>query len=99
MQRPCQGEVRVKYKRLERGTFVRFTPEQASFQTEVGDAMEALLQDTLMKHTALSQGDWVEVPCGENVYRLQVMDLEPGPAVSLIDTDLRYAHEPLSTSP
>ena len=71
MQRPCQGQVRVKYKRLERGTFVRLTPQNSEFQSQVAEHMETLLQETLMQHTALSEGDWLEVPFDGVVHKLQ----------------------------
>lgn len=64
VQGACHGEVHVEYHRLEPGTFVRFTPETPAFQKELEERqidLEALLQRTLMRHTALSEGDWIEV--------------------------------------
>jgi hypothetical protein len=64
LQAACHGEVRVEYHRLNPGTFVRFTPQSAAFQKALdghGVDLEALLRDTLMRHTALSEGDWIEV--------------------------------------
>jgi ubiquitin fusion degradation protein 1 len=54
--------------------------------------LEEILQATLMQHTALSEGDWIEVEmpteAGGSRQRLQVMELRPEAAVSLLDTDL-----------
>lgn len=64
MQGEPHGEVRVSYHRLEPGTFVAFTPQSKDFQKAVQEAdvdLEALLQGTLMQHTALSEGDWISV--------------------------------------
>jgi hypothetical protein len=70
VQGACHGEVHVEYRRLRPGTFVRFTPQSPAFQKALEEHsvdVQALLQDTLMRHTALSEGDWVEVdvPGGE----------------------------------
>lgn len=70
----------MEYLRLEPGTFVRFTPASAAFQnllTEHSVDLEALLQSTLMQHTALSEGDWLTVAVpgaagAEATQRLQV---------------------------
>jgi len=62
----------VKYRRLERGTFVRLTPESGAFQAAVGAATEGVLQATLLRHTALTEGDWLEVPHEGTTHRLQV---------------------------
>ena len=64
LQATPHGDVRVSYHRLEPGTFVAFTPQTKDFQKALQTAdvdLEALLQSTLMQHTALSEGDWIEV--------------------------------------
>lgn len=71
LQASPHGEVRVSYHRLEPGTFVAFTPQSKDFQKALQAAhvdLEALLQATLMQHTALSEGDWIAV----NVPSLEV---------------------------
>ena len=66
----------VEFYRLVPGTFVRLTPQSAEFQRAVeadGLNLEELLQSTLMRHTALSEGDWVTVDMpGGACQRLQV---------------------------
>jgi ubiquitin fusion degradation protein 1 len=82
------------YNRLNPGSFVRFTPESATFHTLLTEQtvdLESLLQVTLMQHTALTEGDWIEVGVPGDVsgpQRLQVMELRPDKSVSLLDTDL-----------
>lgn len=102
MQAAAHGEVLVEFRRLEPGTFVSFTPKTSDFQTIVTDSgidLAALLQGTLMRHTTLSEGDWISVPmpvadpaAGEAAdvshQWLQVCKLEPDAHVSLVDTDM-----------
>jgi hypothetical protein len=43
---------------------VAFTPQSKDFQQAIqaaGIDLEALLQSSLMQHTALSEGDWISV--------------------------------------
>lgn len=107
MQATAHGDVLVEFRRLEPGKFVSFTPKSSDFQTIVsasGLDLAALLQDTLMLHTTLSEGDWISVPLplaqpaaepgsgapvGEVSHQwLQVCKLEPDAHVSLVDTDM-----------
>jgi ubiquitin fusion degradation protein 1 len=94
LQGICHGEVLVEYRRLEPGTFVRLTPQSQDFQRIVAEHcldLEELLRGTLMQHTALTEGDWIEVDMPAELggpQRLQVMELKPEASVSLLDTDL-----------
>jgi hypothetical protein len=102
VQAQAHGSVRVEYYRLEPGTFVAFTPQSKEFQAvlqETGVDLELLLQSTLMRHTALSEGDWIPVAMpeapgaegsadGTSPQWLQVCALKPAPHVSLVDTDM-----------
>ncbi|KAI8477049.1 MAG: ubiquitin fusion degradation protein UFD1-domain-containing protein [Monoraphidium minutum] len=87
----CGGRVRVSYRRLEKGTYVRLQPELRAFHDEVGaepDAMKDALEAALHAVCALTEGDWVQVPFGGRVYNLRVLELQPEAAVSVIDTDI-----------
>jgi hypothetical protein len=60
----CSGRVRVSYRRLEKGTYVRLQPELRAFHDEVGsdpDAMKEALEGALHAVCALTEGDWVQV--------------------------------------
>jgi hypothetical protein len=41
-----------------------------------------------MQQTTLTEGDWIHVLHGGKEYALRVLELQPAPAVSLIDTDI-----------
>ncbi|GBF92625.1 hypothetical protein Rsub_05239 [Raphidocelis subcapitata] len=87
----CAGKVHVAYKRLEKGTYVRLQPETRAFHDVVGsdpEQMRAALEDALHAVCALTEGDWVQVPFGGETYALRVLELQPDPAVSVIDTDI-----------
>lgn len=106
IQATAHGDVLVEFRRLEPGSFVSFTPKSTEFQTIVnasGIDLAALLQGTLMRHTTLSEGDWISVPMplsepaagaaegasGEVSHQwLQVCQLQPDAHVSLVDTDM-----------
>eukprot|EP00877_Chromochloris_zofingiensis_P011828 jgi/Chrzof1/689/Cz01g24350.t1 len=90
-QKRCSGRISVMYRRLEKGTYVRFQPELRRFHDEVGcdpDAMRLALEQALLQYCTLSEGDWIQVKHGDEVYNLRVLELQPAPAVSIIDTDI-----------
>uniref|UniRef100_A0A383WIE9 UBX domain-containing protein n=1 Tax=Tetradesmus obliquus TaxID=3088 RepID=A0A383WIE9_TETOB len=87
----CCGQVWVRYKRLPKGTYVRFQPELRAFHEVVGSDPELLrstLEQCLLGYCTLSQGDWVQVPYAGESYNLRVLEVQPGGAVSVIDTDI-----------
>jgi hypothetical protein len=60
----CCGQVRVRYKLLPKGTYVRFQPELRAFHEVVGADPEVLrdvLESCLLGYCTLSEGDWVQV--------------------------------------
>ena len=91
-QQRCVGRVDVAYRRLEKGTYVRLQPELRAFHDAVAgdaDAMRAALEDALRGVCCLTEGDWVEVPLPDgSAHFLRVLELQPAPAVSVIDTDI-----------
>mmetsp|Transcript_1809 Transcript_1809/g.4608 ORF Transcript_1809/g.4608 Transcript_1809/m.4608 type:complete len:473 (+) Transcript_1809:105-1523(+) len=82
------GTVEVRYKRLEKGTFVEFQPLSRGFHDAVGGDVKQVLEQTLMKHCTLTVGDTLSVEHAGSQYVLRVNRLEPEPAVSIIDTDV-----------
>jgi ubiquitin fusion degradation protein 1 len=57
----CCGQVWVRYKRLPKGTYVRFQPELRAFHEVVGSDPELLrstLEQCLLGYCTLSQGAW-----------------------------------------
>lgn len=58
------GHVGIRYKRLPKGTYVRFQPELRAFHENVGHDPELLkhvLEECLHGYCTLSAGDWVQV--------------------------------------
>ncbi|KAF6262501.1 ubiquitin fusion degradation protein UFD1-domain-containing protein [Scenedesmus sp. NREL 46B-D3] len=87
----CCGQVWVRYKRLPKGTYVRFQPELRAFHDVVGSDPEVLrssLEQCLLGYCTLSQGDWVQVAHAGEAYNLRVLEVQPGGAASVIDTDI-----------
>eukprot|EP00879_Flechtneria_rotunda_P005717 GHRR01006018.1.p1 GENE.GHRR01006018.1~~GHRR01006018.1.p1 ORF type:complete len:369 (+),score=168.11 GHRR01006018.1:324-1430(+) len=87
----CSGHVWVRYRRLPKGTYVRFQPQLRAFHEVVGTDPEVLrqsLEQCLLGYCTLSQGDWVQVQHDAVDYKLRVLEVQPGPAVSVIDTDM-----------
>lgn len=51
--------------------------------------LEGILHTALQPLCCLTLGDTVRVPHGDGSFELDVVQLEPNPAVSLIDTDIQ----------
>lgn len=90
----CHGHVIVTYKRLPKGTYVRFQPRSAGFQEEVGEGVEQVLQAAMFTHSTLTQGEWVQVSHAGTLHDLRVLALKPQAAVSVIETDLEAEVDP-----
>ena len=80
------GQVRVKYIRLEKGTYAKFQPRTAGL-SQVPE-LKAMLEMNLHNHATLSVGDLLQVWFRGKCFDLRVVELEPDPAVTVIDTDL-----------
>jgi ubiquitin fusion degradation protein 1 len=64
VQQRCCGQVVVTYKRLEKGTFVRFQPAARAFHEQVGadtDLLKEVLEQALLCCCTLTEGDWIQV--------------------------------------
>lgn len=60
----CSGHAWLRYKRLPKGTYVRFQPELRAFHEVIGQDPELLrhvLEECLHGYCTLSAGDWVQV--------------------------------------
>lgn len=68
------------------GKYVKFQPRHAAFQKAAGDDVSGVLEAALAAHSCLSTGDWLRVAAGEGapLHDLQVLELRPGAAVSVI---------------
>lgn len=84
----CSGLVTVSYKRLEPGTYTRLQPAKHGFHEALGDDMRTALEGSLMEHSTLTEEDWIEVHHDGITHELQVLELQPSTAVSVVDTDM-----------
>lgn len=84
----CTGPVSVSYSRLEPGIYARLQPLRSGFHEAVGDEMRAILEEAFKTHSTLTEGDLLEVEHNGETHDLQVLELQPPSAVSIIDTDL-----------
>lgn len=71
---------------------MRFQPRLAGFHQEVGDEVNHALEAALFTHSALSEGDWVEVAHMDCTYDLKVLKLQPAPQVSVIGGRREVCH-------
>ena len=88
-------DVKLSFRRLPKGTWVKLQPRSKDFQGELAvDAdidLRALLEATMQRRSALTVGDDVMVPFGDREFPLRVVEVQPddaGGAVSLIETDV-----------
>lgn len=71
--RPPADTMQVSYRRLERGTFVRFQPLSRSFHTEVEcDDVREVLEGALSAYGVLTEGDVLVVEHKGQMYDLKV---------------------------
>lgn len=78
--------VEVCYVCLPKGIYAKLQPERMGFSDIPNH--KAVLETTLRKHAALSQGDVITVSYGELYYRLRVLELKPAMSVSILETDI-----------
>jgi len=82
------GTVQVRYKVLEKGTFARLQPATTAFQADCAGEVKEVLERALLRHSCLTEGDWIQVWSAGKAYDLRVESLEPSGAVSIIETDV-----------
>ncbi|KAJ3695670.1 hypothetical protein LUZ60_001047 [Juncus effusus] len=78
--------IELKYVNLPKGTYAKLKPNGTSFYDLPNH--KALLETSLRNHSTLSQGDKIRVLYGQNRYELEVLELKPSTAVSVLETDL-----------
>lgn len=72
-QGECLGSVKVSYKRLDPGVYVRFQPVRYGFHEAVGENMRDVLEQTLMRHCTLTEGDYLELHHNDLLHELKVI--------------------------
>lgn len=100
---PPGARLAVAYARLPKGTSVALRPTAAGFHEAAGEGVKEILEGVLSGHCALTLGDTLSLPLLDatdadatdpTLHTLTVTALEPGAAVSVIETDLECVLEP-----
>ena len=85
----------VHVHEIPKGTYVKLRPLEAGYDPE---DWKALLEQYLREnYTTLTNGEFLAVPAGKDVFRFLVDGLKPNEeAISLVDTDIEVDIEPLN---
>jgi ubiquitin fusion degradation protein 1 len=78
--------LRVALKTLPKATFVRLRPASVALLRIYNP--KAMLESGLKGFVALTAGDEFAVPYNKQLYHVEVVEVRPGDAVSIVDTDV-----------
>lgn len=84
--------VRVTNVSLPLGNYVQFQPHRTAF-IELANP-KAVLENALRRFSCMTTGDTIVVKHMEQTYCLDVLDVKPGNAVSIIETDVNVDFAP-----
>lgn len=76
---------------LPKGTFVKFRPQTSDFLKIANP--KAVLEATLRSFTCLTKGDTIAISYNNKIYYIDVCEVAPGEAISIIDTDVNVEFE------
>lgn len=76
---------------LPKGTFVKFRPQTSDFLKIANP--KAVLEATLRSFTCLTKGDTIAISYNNKVYYIDVLEVAPGVAISIIETDVNVEFE------
>mmetsp|Transcript_9400 Transcript_9400/g.24631 ORF Transcript_9400/g.24631 Transcript_9400/m.24631 type:complete len:203 (+) Transcript_9400:23-631(+) len=83
----CEGEkINFRYKHLEKGTFVKIQPQTFDF-LDISNT-KAVLESKLRNFTCLTKSDTIAIEYNEIIYWLNVIEVKPGNAISIVETDV-----------
>lgn len=80
------GMVTIRNANLPKGTFVKFQPQTSDF-LKISNP-KAVLEATLRNFTCLTKGDSIAINYNNKVYYIDVLEVAPGEAISIIETDV-----------
>lgn len=89
---PESAMVTVRNVQLPKGRFVKFQPHSTDF-TRISNP-RAVLEKVLRTYSALTKGDTLKLQYAEKVYWVDVLEVKPADAVSIIETDLEVDFAP-----
>jgi len=82
-----EGEkLKFKYKKLEKGSYVKIQPQSEDFLDITNT--KAVLESKLRKFTCLSKSDSIAIEYNEKIYWLNIIEVKPGNAISIIEADV-----------
>lgn len=76
---------------LPKGTFVKFQPQTSDF-LKISNP-KAVLEATLRTFTCLTTGDTIAITYNDKIYYIDVLQVAPGNAISIIETDVNVEFE------
>ena len=82
-----EGEkIFLKYKYLEKGSYVKIQPQTNDF-FEISNT-KAILESKLRNFTCLTKTDLIAIEYNEKIYWLNIIEVKPGNAISIVETDI-----------
>ena len=85
-------KVTIKSVSLEKGKFVKFRPQKKEF-LEIANP-KATLENKLRGFSALTTGDTIVIRHAGKEYALDIMEVRPGKAMTIIETDVNVDFAP-----
>lgn len=80
------GMITIRNANLPKGTFVKFQPQTSDF-LKISNP-KAVLEATLRGFTCLTKGDSIAINYNDKTYYIDVLEVAPGEAISIIETDV-----------
>lgn len=80
------GMITVRNANLPKGTYVKFQPQTSDF-LKISNP-KAVLEATLRGFTCLTKGDTIAINYNNKTYYIDVLEVAPGEAISIIETDV-----------
>lgn len=88
-----EGEMlTIRNATLEKGTYVKFQPQTSDF-LDIANP-KAVLEATLRNFTCLTQGDSIAIAYNDKTYYINVLEVAPGEAISIVETDVNVDFAP-----
>ena len=78
--------VKITNVSVPKCTFVKFRPREIAF-IELKTSQRVILEHALRMFTCLTEGDIICIPFDDKHYSLEVTELKPAKAVSIVETD------------
>lgn len=89
---PEGGMVTIRNVSLPKGTYVKFQPQSSDFLDITNP--KAVLEATLRNFTCLTKGDAIVISYNDKPYHIDVLEVAPGEAISIIEADVNVDFAP-----